>query len=172
VALGSFLNYRLDRPADGLAFYQQALRITPEHGSARHNLGIALRKLKRHDESLAAFDLLISQARRPTASMYNGRHYTLCELGRRDDALRDLERAVEIDANFADAWNNLGCERQYIGDVDGALAAFRRCMALDANHGYARKNEADLLLELGRASEALPIYGSCCARRPANPACW
>jgi len=124
---GAFLNHRLERPEDALVAYQQALRIKPEHINARHGLGIALRKLKRFDESLIAFDTIINNSKNPTASMFNGRHYTLCELGRRDDARADLERAIKIDPNFADAWNNLGVERQYIGDAEGAVAAFRRC---------------------------------------------
>ena len=156
--LGWLLNYRLDRPADALVAYEHGLRLQPENSTLRHNLAIALRKLKRLDESLVAFDTMINASKAPTASMFNGRHYTLCELGRRAEARADLERALQLDPNYADAWNNLGIERQYIGDADGALAAFRRCMEVNRDHGYARRNEADLLLELGRASEALPIY--------------
>ena len=166
--VGSLLNYRLDRPGEALPYYEQALRMRPEDSTVRHNLGVALRKLKRFDESLIAFDTIINQSKNPTASMFNGRHYTLCELGRREDARADLERALQIDPNFADAWNNLGVERQYIGDVDDALAAFRRCMEINPEHGYARRNEADLLLELGRAGEALPIYQQLLAAKPGN----
>ena len=166
--VGSILNYRLDRPADALPYYEQALRIRPEDSTARHNLGVALRKLKRFDESLVAFDTIITQSKNPTASMFNGRHYTLCELGRREEARADLERALQIDPNFADAWNNIGVERQYIGEADSALVAFRRCMEINPEHGYARRNEADLLLELGRAGEALPIYQQLLATKPGN----
>src|SRR5205085_401741 len=35
--VGSFLNYRLERPADAVPAYEQALRIKPEHTHARHN---------------------------------------------------------------------------------------------------------------------------------------
>lgn len=166
--LGSFLNYRLERPLDALPCYEQALRIKPDHTTARHNLGIALRKLRRFEESLVAFDTVIAQSRAPTATLFNGRHYTLCELGRRDEARADLERAVQLDANFADAWNNLGVERQYIGDVDGALQAFRRATAINAQHGYSRRNEADLLLEVGLRGSAQQIYRDLLREKPGN----
>jgi uncharacterized protein (TIGR02996 family) len=166
--VGSLLNYRLDRPADALVPYQRGLRIRPEDSTLRHNLGVALRKLKRFDESLVAFDTIINATKAPTASMFNGRHYTLCELGRRAEARADLERAVWIDPNFADGWNNLGVERQYIGDANDALDAFRRCMQLDPEHNYALRNEADLLLELGRAAEALPIYERLVPTKPGD----
>lgn len=165
-SVAAFLNHRLERPADALGLYQQALRIRPENRDARHGLAIALRKLKRFDESLAAFDTLIDPTRSPSASILNGRHYTLCELGRHAEARADLERAVTIDPNDADIWNNLGCERQYAGDVEGAFAAFRRTIELDANHGYARRNEGELLLEIGRPAEALPIFVELLARTP------
>lgn len=168
VTVGSFLNYRLQRPEDAIPHYEAALRLVPSLGTARHNLGIALRKVRRYDESLVAFDLLIQQSRSPTASMFNGRHLTLCELGRRDEARADLERALELDPNFADAWNNIGCERQYIGDAEGALAAFRRCMTLDPAHRFSRKNEADLLLELALPGEAMPIYLELLRERPTD----
>lgn len=167
--LGSVLNYRLERPAEALHYYEQALRVRPADSNLRHNLAVALRKLKRLDESLIAFDTIIRDAKTPTASMFNGRHHTLCELGRREEARADLERALAIDPNFAEAWNNLGVERKYMGDVDGAFAAFRRCLELDEQHGYAARNEADLLLELGRAADALVTYQRLLARKPRDP---
>ena len=165
-AVATFLNYRLDRAAEALPYYERALRIKPEDSTARHNLGVALRKLGRLDESLVAFDTIIDLAKKPSASMFNGRHYTLCELGRRTDARADLERALQIEPNFADAWNNLGVERQYSGDSEGALAAFRRCSQINPDHGYSVRNEAELLLELGLAGEALPIFTRLLAAEP------
>lgn len=165
-AVATFYNYRLDRPAEAIPYYERALRLRPEHVIARQNLGVALRKARRLQESLVVYDVMIAQAKQPTAAMYNGRHYTLCELNRRADAVADLERALAINPNFVDAWNNLGVERQYVGDVEGAFAAFRRCLELNPEHGYAPRNEADLFLELGRASEALPIYARLSAAKP------
>lgn len=168
--VAALLNYRLDRPAEALPYYERGLRLRPDNSSLRHNYGVALRKLGRLDESLVAFDTIIAQSKKPTAGMYNGRHYTLCELGRRAEARADLERALAIDPSYADVWNNLGVERQYAGDADGALAAFRRCMELDPQHRYALRNEADLLLELERAAEAIPIYERLRAAAPGDRA--
>jgi uncharacterized protein (TIGR02996 family) len=169
-AVGSFLSYQLDRTAEAIPYYERALQLKPEHSLTRHHLGIALRKVRRLDESLVAFDMLIAQSKKPTATMFNGRHYTLCELGRRAEAIADLERAVSLEPNYADAWNNLGVERQYTGDVDGAFAAFRRCTELNPQHNHALRNEGDLLLELGRAREALLVYERLRAEKGPNPA--
>lgn len=166
--VGSLLTYRLDRPAEALRCFEQGLQISPGDSTLRHNLGVALRKLGRLDESLVAFDTIINASRAPTASMFNGRHYTLCALGRREEARADLERAVKIDPNYADAWNNLGLERQDSGDADGALAAFRRCIEINPEHNYAVSNEANLLLELGQADRALRLYQRLLAAKPGD----
>lgn len=169
-AVGTFLNYRLERPAEAIAYYERALQRKPEHTVARQQLATALRKVRRLDESLVAYDVLIAQTKKPTAMMFNGRHYTLCELGRRADAIADLERAVALEPSYADAWNNLGVELQYTGHVDRAFAAFRRCLELSPQHNFALRNEGDLLLELGRADEALRVYERLRAEKGDSPA--
>ncbi|HLL20865.1 MAG TPA: tetratricopeptide repeat protein [Kofleriaceae bacterium] len=169
LATAAFFHYRLARIADAVPVYEEALRMRPGDSNARLQLAAALRKLQRLPESLATYDELFARTKRPTAAMYNARHYTLCELGRRSEARADLERAVEVDPRYADAWNNLGVERQRIGDSAGALEAYHRCREANAQHGHVTRNLATLYLEIGASAAALPLFRELLPGAPDDP---
>ncbi len=47
-------------------------------------------------------------AKKRSASLYNKAGITELELRRDNESARDFERAMKMDRQFADAWNNLG----------------------------------------------------------------
>ena len=51
------------------------------------------------------------------------------EAGREKNALKHLQKAVELDANFADAWFMLGAVYLRLGDQDGAKSALSQCLS-------------------------------------------
>jgi DNA-binding winged helix-turn-helix (wHTH) protein/tetratricopeptide (TPR) repeat protein len=67
-----------------------------------------------------------------------------------------IERALELDANLADAHSALG-RIKYLNDWDwtGAEASFRRALELNPNSSNAHQYYARLLTTLGRYDEAL-----------------
>ena len=74
-------------------------------------------------------------------------------LGRVYQAHRFLERAVELDENFAAAWNNLGVANIALRDYPDARGAFERAFALDnVDSEEIRQN---LILALGLLSDSL-----------------
>jgi uncharacterized protein (TIGR02996 family) len=168
--LGVLLHYRLDRVADAIPHYLDRMRLAPSDSYAQHCLAIALRKVGRLEESLVAYDAIVARdGDRATAAVHNDRHFVLCDLGRDDEAIQSLERAVERNPSFANAWNNLGYERERKGDKDGALAAYRRALEIEAGNDYARRNLSKLLQTLGRAEEALQMHDDLLARIGEGP---
>ncbi len=80
----------------------------------------------------------------------------LARLGRADEARRELEALVAADARYAPfAANTAGILALDAGDVEGAIAAFRRAVAGDPAP-TTRGNLGVALLAAGRAAEALP----------------
>lgn len=73
-------------------------------------------------------------------------------------ALERLHCAVEHDHDDIEAWTQLGCVRQLLGDMQGALDAFD--IALKAHPAYADAmyHKAALLAELGRQDEAAVLW--------------
>ncbi len=73
-------------------------------------------------------------------------------------ALERLHCAVEHDHDDIEAWTQLGCVRQLLGDMRGAIDAFD--IALKAHPAYADAmyHKAALLAELGRQDEAAVLW--------------
>jgi Flp pilus assembly protein TadD len=74
-----------------------------------------------------------------------------------DGSLNELKRATEIDSEYVEAWNNLGCRYLLKGQADQALAALERAASIDKNAPFVHTNIAIALVSLGnfaRAEEA------------------
>ena len=77
------------------------------------------------------------------------------QLGRREEALADLNRVVELDPHMALAWSNRGWIRRELGDREGALADFGQALQVEPRHVLAWGNRASLKRELGDLPGAL-----------------
>jgi protein O-GlcNAc transferase len=76
---------------------------------------------------------------------------------RRDPAkaAEDLEKAVALRPDFAEAWSDLGEARKSLGDDTAALAAFQRAVALSPDDAVALTRLGSQLLDSGKAREAV-----------------
>ena len=59
-------------------------------------------------------------------------HKASSGLGAFDAALHATEQLLEMDRNDARRWSGLGTARQHLGDIQGAEAAYRKALSLDA----------------------------------------
>jgi len=88
----------------------------------------------------------------------------LLSAGRGDEARRVLDDAIELDPSSARAWFTLGVLRGRDGDLDGAVAAYRRALEIQPDDSGARQNLANILLRSGRPEAALSEYRRLLAR--------
>jgi hypothetical protein len=94
-----------------------------------------------------------SRARRQArARMREG--LALAAKGRRTEAIRELEQAVERDPTYVPALNNLAVQLRLAGRTAEAETRFRQAIARDSLDFYSRFNLGMLLLDTGRAPEA------------------
>ncbi len=91
-------------------------------------------------------------------------------LGALEEAEQCLTAALVLDPNLPMAHNNLGWVRQARGDRNGALAAYRRALALNASLRIAQINLATLLADMGCAEDALAIWRTLVAAHPTDRA--
>jgi tetratricopeptide (TPR) repeat protein len=75
-----------------------------------------------------------------------------------DAASTALERAVALDAGFAQAWFRLGLVRQDLGQLDLAATAFRTALACRADYAEAAVNLGIVLQDKGDLDGALQSY--------------
>jgi tetratricopeptide (TPR) repeat protein len=74
--------------------------------------------------------------------------------GRSDDALVHYRRAVELEPQYAPAYNNLAVVQRAHGSLDAAVATYRRALAIQPDYPDAHYNLANALLAQNNPREA------------------
>jgi len=82
----------------------------------------------------------------------------LRELGRFDEALPVLARAVGLDPQRHGAWSNLGTVSLELQRYDDAIAAFSNAIRLKADHAPALSGLGVTLRRRGLPQESLPFF--------------
>ncbi|ADE10852.1 tetratricopeptide repeat protein [Sideroxydans lithotrophicus] len=82
----------------------------------------------------------------------------LQHLGRNEEALQPMQRAVELAPKDAQAHSNLGNTLSYLGRLDEAETSFRRALKINKDFAEAHLNLGATLHDLGRFGEAEVSY--------------
>jgi len=86
--------------------------------------------------------------------------------GMEEEALREYERAVELNPSFAMPYNNLALARKKAGRLDEAVALFRKVLTLKPRFPEALTNLAAILLDRGELEEARTLLERATALEP------
>ncbi len=107
------------------------------------------------------------------------RAIALAGLGRLDEAIAILRDAVERAPRVASAWRNLGCLLERAGDLDGAIDAYRRALALEPTGSpellalclarTGRRSQAAALLRKREGPAARHLLDAIIGARPPAP---
>jgi tetratricopeptide (TPR) repeat protein len=138
-ALGEALNSAKDA-THAREEFEKAVQLDPKLAPAQVNLGMVL--VQAGEIELAAkhldraIELMgpIEDAARPhymRAEIYTG-------VGETEKAAAELNTAVQLKPDFAEAWSDLGQARKTLLDDAGALAAFERAVALDPQNAISQ----------------------------------
>jgi len=84
-------------------------------------------------------------------------------------ALSVLDKVVELQPTWAEAWNKRASIRYLAGDLDGAMADVDRVLKLEPNHFSALNGLAMILQSTGFAKRALQVYRHELAIYPHQP---
>jgi tetratricopeptide (TPR) repeat protein len=126
---------QFDEAIDALA---EAVRLTPRNADARFQYGNLLIGRKRFEEALPHLALAAAPANDARRLAAFG--FTLVQLERLDEARGPLESAVALEPAFALGWYHLGELERRLGNLDGAVSAFRR--AIELRPDFLRAREA------------------------------
>ncbi len=89
---------------------------------------------------------------------YNNLGLLLMNTGRRDEAMADFQKALDIHRHYAEPHDNLGLLLSDMGRTDEALAHFRKALEIRPDYGGAHFNLALLLAKMGRTDDAIIQY--------------
>ncbi|KAH8071879.1 protein N-acetylglucosaminyltransferase [Aureococcus anophagefferens] len=99
------------------------------------------------------------------------------QLGRWEDCARHTLRcikrapgvaevALDIEPNFPDACNNLGNALREHGDLEEAIACYRRALLLRPDHAHAHNNLGNAMKDKGLVNEAIQCYATAVGLAP------
>lgn len=103
----------------------------------------------------ASIERLWAHAGTDTSIVLMERAATALGQNKNDLALKFLTVAVELQPDFAEAWNRRAYVYYTQNDIDRAVGDLRRVLALDPNHFKALEGLANILREQGNKKAAL-----------------
>lgn len=155
---------RAGRYLDAQICCQQALAIDGNHADTLHLVGVLALQAEQYDHAVEWIARAIRQAPKGEYLLTLG--ITLRRQGRRDEALKTFEKAVELKPDEAGLYQNIGEILLEMGRPNEAVLRFQRALELKPDHWDAANKCAVILVSLGRLEDALRYLNLCDALRP------
>ena len=166
------LHYR-ERPRAALetarAAAKRSLELEPRMSEAR--LALAdVRRMLEWDWRGAEADYTGAIALNPSQeNAHRGYAAMLAALGRYTEAIREIDRAVELDPLCLVVGTSAAFVRYLAGDYEGALAHCRRTTDIDPQYLPARRLVGAIYLQTGRIGDALAVLDAAYAEASHDP---
>ena len=155
---------RAERYLDAQICCRQALAIESGHAGTLHLMGLLSLQAQQYDHAVEWFAGAIRQNPEPEYLLSLGT--ALRHLGRREEALKVIDKAVQLKPSDADSWRNLG---EVLVDVErpaDAILAFQQALKLKPRHWDAANKCGTLFYRLERFGEALIHFNLCDEMQP------
>jgi predicted O-linked N-acetylglucosamine transferase (SPINDLY family) len=158
----------LNKPADALACFEQALSIAPYFVEALTNRGALLLTLKKHEKALQSLDAAL--AINPSmVEAWNNRGNALSELGRYDEAVASYDKVLAARPGIFETLVNRGTALLALRRAEDALASYDDALRASPDSDDALNGRANALFELKRFDEANREYERILKRNPDRP---
>ena len=132
---------RLDRAGrfdDAIAAYQRLLSQKPGTPDAWYNLAQAQWRTRRFEDAMTSYARALALGISRAEEVHLNRAVILAQhLGQMDEAVHELERALEVHAGYAPALLNLGNIAEQQGDAERARAMYTRALQADSSNALA-----------------------------------
>ncbi len=86
--------------------------------------------------------------------------------GRRDEAIEQYQKALQINPDFPEAHNSLGVALLQQGKVDDAIGHFEKVLEIKPDSEQAHRSLGNALLQKGRLNEAIAHYQKALELKP------
>ncbi len=137
--------------------YVEVLRIDARNADALYYVAVVACQEGQFEQGIALARRAIEFGP-PQARVHNLLGQALYREGDRLEAIKNFDRAIALDANFADAHGNRANILVDAGYPDEALKSFDRALALNPTSATDWLNRGSLLQALGRHAEALASF--------------
>jgi tetratricopeptide (TPR) repeat protein len=147
---------------------QQALSLDANDPGALHMMGLLSLCTKQFDHAVAWSSRAIRQDPKPEYLRSLG--YALHQLGRHQEALEVIDKAIQIAPDIAISWTDLGVVLVDLKRLDEAMLSFRHALELDPQCWEAAYKSALLYQRIGQFEDALKQFDLCKRLRPDDAA--
>ena len=169
VQLIGSIAYQVARYDVAAEWIRRAIKLDPNNPAWFSNLGLALERQGKLEESLASHNKAL-ELKPDYADAFNNRGNVLNALGWIDEALASYDKALALQPNYAEALNNRGNILHILDRPDEALASYDRALELKPDYADAFNNRGNVLKTLGRTDEALTSYNTAAILNPSQAA--
>jgi len=141
-----------------IAELEKGVSILPNYAEAWNHLGIAYKEKNNAPSAIAAFEKARSFKDFKDADFYisSGLAYGLGQ--KYDQAIADFTRALSIDPDNAEAYNNKGLYLTEKGVVDSAMVCFDKAISLKKEFHQAFYNKGNAYAKTGNYTAAITQY--------------
>ena len=138
--------------------WAQSDSAAAERAEALWQQGYAYHRLGAYEHAAQVFQLSIEA--RPTAKGHTFLGWSLSELGRFEAAIAECKKAIAIDPDYGNPYNDIGVYLIQLGRADEAIPWFRKAMRAKRYccHQFPHVNLGQVLLEKGKVREAKILF--------------
>lgn len=157
INLGTILFYQ-GKVEPALEHFRHALAVDPDSILARKNLAAVLYARGQLGKAISQYRTVLEKLNTPDPDILNQLGAALYEAGAVQDAQKQFERAIHIDPQSAQAYNNLGAIYNVQEDFVRALEMHQRAAQLDPTFRLAQVNIGKILEQQSRHEQAQRAY--------------
>lgn len=166
--LGALL-FDAGKTQEAIGYYEQALRVKPDHAEASYNLGNAYWQQGKRHKAMECYAKALQSSPKNAAAHYNLAN-ALADAGQLQEAVVHYETALQIDPRAPPAHNNLANVLVQMGKLDEAISHYEKALQLKKDFADPHNNLAAVLLSQGRVNEAMAHRAEALRIRPDNAA--
>jgi tetratricopeptide (TPR) repeat protein len=150
---------------EAIGYFQEALRLSPDHLIALDNLGNAYRQQKQWDQAREVLERAVRiSPKDPEANYSLGMVYA--QTNDNEHAYERLQRALQLRPDYPEALNNLGVLYLRTGRRDEAVASFEECIRVVPAFDQAYLNLAKVYAVEGDPEKARSILRNLLKQHP------
>ncbi|PYX57255.1 MAG: hypothetical protein DMG76_12070 [Acidobacteria bacterium] len=156
---------REGRTAEAIPYFQEALKLNPEHLIALENLGNAYRQQKRWDEARGVLERAVRVSPQDPEANYS-LGMAFAQLDDAERAFEYLRRALDSRPAYPEALNNLGVLYLRTRRRDEAVAIFEECIRVAPAFDQSYLNLARVYAVEGAPEEARAVLQKLLKQHP------
>ncbi|MDM8535860.1 tetratricopeptide repeat-containing glycosyltransferase family protein [Desulfobacterales bacterium HSG17] len=139
-------------------YVNKAISLMPHNASCYLNMGNIIQQEGDYHEAIKWYDKVLSFDYAEKHKVYNNLGVLQIKMGRFDEAIEKLNKAVEITPQYSEAHNNIGEAYKHLGMYEKSLEACEKAIQISPEFEAARWNRAILWLLKGNFQQGWPEY--------------